>query len=178
MYPSPSCCAGERRVRFYAPVTEVIAGELQKIGINLTIKELTFNQWIALANGPKTYGDPDINFNPDSPDASPSPERMLGRKNVAVGEYSSADYDPPVIDTLLKEGITTLGPAKRLAIYAKMLKILAADEPYVPLCQPEYNVAFSNKFTWPGFNWGKGSKLITLTWSSWSSTSVWPFPAS
>jgi len=61
------------------------------------------------------------------------------------------------MDTLLSESTTTLVPAGRLAIYGRMLKMLATDEPYVPLFIQDYNVALSSKHTWPGYNVFEGS---------------------
>jgi hypothetical protein len=40
----------------YTPETEVVAAQLAKIGIILSVKELTFDGWIAKWSGPKTMG--------------------------------------------------------------------------------------------------------------------------
>ena len=114
-------------------MTEVIAAQLQKIGIKLKIKELTFAGWIALATGPKTYGNLHASLSTGIPDPSSFQAIMLGRRNVVQGEWNMADFDPPVIDTLLSEGLSTLNPAQRLATYDKMLEIVGTDLPYVPL---------------------------------------------
>jgi peptide/nickel transport system substrate-binding protein len=137
----------------YTPVDEVIAAELQKIGINLKLKTIGFDQFLALADGPKSaVGGLYATFNLSSADPSSYPAFILGSNNVPKGGYNWANYDPPAVDALIKAGVTTEDPAKRLAVYTKMLQILAADEPYVPLYNEDYNVALSGKFTWPGFN--------------------------
>jgi peptide/nickel transport system substrate-binding protein len=136
----------------YTPINEAIAGDLAKIGINLKLKLVSFNQYIADLTGPRTLGGTYLTFNVISPDPGSFPAAMLGTKNLAAGGWNYADYNPPAMDALLNNGTTTLDPAKRLGVYGEMLKMLAADEPYVPLFIQDYNVALSSKYTWPGYN--------------------------
>jgi len=136
----------------YTPINEAIAGDLAKIGINLKLKLISFNQYISDLTGPRTLGGTYLTFNVISPDPSSFPAAMLGIKNLAAGGWNYANYNPPAMDTLLSESTTTLVPAGRLAIYGRMLKMLATDEPYVPLFIQDYNVALSSKYTWPGYN--------------------------
>ncbi len=144
----------------YTPETEVIAAQLAKIGIKLNIKEQTFTQWIATADGPKTYGNIYTSWVSGISDPSSIPALILGRKNIAAGFGNTSNYDPPEIDSLLKEGLSTLDPAKRFAIYAKMLKLLATDVPYVPLFVQYTGLALSSQYKWPGF-------------TQWSSLGPW-----
>jgi peptide/nickel transport system substrate-binding protein len=137
----------------YTPVDEAIAADLAKIGINLKVKVITFNQFIAMSDGPKSaIGDLYATFNVSNPDPDSFPASMLGAVNIPNGGYNEADYDPPAVDALLKEGVTTEDPAKRLSIYGQVLKTLGTDEPYVALYDEDYNVALSSKFTWPGYD--------------------------
>lgn len=136
----------------YTPINEAIAGDLAKIGINLKLKLISFNQYISDLTGPRTLGGTYLTFNVISPDPSSFPAAMLGTKNLAAGGWNYANYTPPAMDTLLSESTTTLVPAGRLAVYGRMLKMLATDEPYVPLFIQDYNVALSSKYTWPGYN--------------------------
>jgi peptide/nickel transport system substrate-binding protein len=137
----------------YTPATEAVAGDLAKIGINLKIKVISFNQYLALWDGPKSaigalYG----TFNVSNPDPDSFASSLLGSSNIPVGGYDMANYAPSVIDSLLKQGTATQDPAKRLAIYGQLLKIVGTDLPYVPIYIEDYNVALSSKFTWPGYN--------------------------
>ena len=93
---------------------------------------MPYTQWTNWTVGPKT----DIGslYTPWGTGTSdPALSRPKSDPNIPVGLGNSAHYDPPVIDTLMSEGISTLAPAKRFAIYAKMLRILADDLPYLPL---------------------------------------------
>jgi peptide/nickel transport system substrate-binding protein len=137
----------------YTPVNEAVAGDLAKIGINLKLKTIGFTQYLAFASGNKSaIGGLYATMNVTNPDPDSFPSALLGSVNIADGGYDWANYDPPLIDTLIKAGETTQGPAQRLAIYRQMLTTLATDVPYVPLYVEDYNVALSSKFTWPDYN--------------------------
>ncbi len=84
-------------------------------------------------------------------DPSSFPSEILGSQNIPLGLGNSADYDPPAINALMNEGISTLDPAKRFAIYAKMLKTLANDLPYVPLELQDQGLALSSQYALPGY---------------------------
>lgn len=137
----------------YTPVNEAIAGDLAKIGINLKLKVIGFTQYLAFASGPKSaIGGLYATFNVTNPDPNSFPSAILGSVNVRPGGYDWANYDPPAIDTLIKESVATQGTDQRFAIYGQMLKTLATDLPYIPLYIQDYNVALSSKYTWPDYN--------------------------
>jgi peptide/nickel transport system substrate-binding protein len=146
----------------YTPVNEAVAGDLAKIGINLKLKTIGFTQYLAFASGNKNaIGGLYATMNVTNPDPDSFPSALLGSVNIADGGYDWANYDPPVIDTLIKAGETTQDPVQRLAIYRQMLKTLATDLPYVPLYIQDYNVALSGKFTWPNYN-------VYTQWGDWA----------
>jgi peptide/nickel transport system substrate-binding protein len=137
----------------YTPVDEAIAADLAKIGINLKLKVISFNQYIAKAVGPKSaIADWYTTFNVTNPDPDSFPSQILGSKNIPNGGYNTANYDPPAVDTLLQAGVAAQDPAQRLSIYGQLLKQVGTDLPYVSLYDEDYNVALSSKFTWPGYN--------------------------
>jgi peptide/nickel transport system substrate-binding protein len=145
----------------YTPVNEAVAGDLAKIGINLKLKTIGFTQYLAFASGPKSaIGGLYATMNVTNPDPDSFPSALLGSVNIADGGYDWANYDPPVIDTLIKAGETTQDSAQRLAIYGQMLKTLATDLPYVPLYIQDYNVALSSQFTWPNYD-------VYTQWGDW-----------
>jgi peptide/nickel transport system substrate-binding protein len=132
---------------------QAVAGDLQKAGINLQVKAVTFDQWIAGFTGAR--GQLGINFVSSqclTPDPSFMPGELLGTKNNRPGSFNIADYAPADLDTLIKAGVTTVDPAKRFAIYSKLLQRLALDMPYVPVWLESINLALSSRFTWPSFD--------------------------
>jgi peptide/nickel transport system substrate-binding protein len=136
----------------YTPINEAIAADLAKVGITLKLKLVSFNQYISDLTGPRTLGGTYLTFNVISPDPSSFPAAMLGTANLAEGGWNYANYNPAAMNALLAAGTTTLDNGKRLAIYTQMLKLLATDEPYVPLFIQDYNIALSSKYTLPGYN--------------------------
>jgi peptide/nickel transport system substrate-binding protein len=137
----------------YTPVDEAISADLAKIGINLKLKVISFNQYIAKAVGPKSaIADWYTTFNVSNPDPDSFPSQILGSKNIPNGGYNTANYDPPEVDTLLQQGVAAQDQAQRLSIYGQLLKRVGTDLPYVSLYDEDYNVALSSKFTWPGYN--------------------------
>jgi peptide/nickel transport system substrate-binding protein len=135
----------------YTPINEAIAGDLAKIGINLKLDLVSFNQYIEDLTGPRNLGGTYLTFNVISPDPSSFPSSLLGTANLATGGWNYANYAPTAMNTLLTEGTTTLQPAKRLSIYNQMLTMLGTDEPYVPLFIQDYNIALSSSYTLPGY---------------------------
>ena len=135
----------------YTPINEAIAADLAKVGITLKLKLVSFNQYIDDLTGPRTLGGTYLTFNVISPDPSSFPSALLGASNLAAGGWNYANYNPAAMNTLLAEGTATLDTGKRLAIYTQMLKMLANDEPYVPLFIQDYNIALSSKYTLPGY---------------------------
>jgi len=137
----------------YTPVDEAIAADLAKIGISLKLKVISFNQYIAKADGLKSaITDWYTTFNVSNPDPDSFPSNILGSKNILSGGYNTANYGPPEVDALLQEGVAAQDPAQRLSIYGQLLKRVDTDLPYVSLYDEDYNVALSSKFTWPGYN--------------------------
>jgi peptide/nickel transport system substrate-binding protein len=137
----------------YTPVDEAITADLAKIGINLKLKVISFDQYIATADGPKSaVSDWYVTFNVTNPDPDSFPSDLLGSENIPAGGYNEADYDPPNVDALIKAGETAQDPGKRLSIYGQLLKQVGTDLPYVSLYDEDYNVALSSNFTWPGYD--------------------------
>lgn len=133
---------------FYTPVCEVIAAELQQIGINVAIKELSFSRWITYYDGPKTYGNLFVNDNEIFADPSAHASAM-----ITSPEFNTSGWSTPALNSLVSTGLATSDNSKRLAIYGDIMKTIAAAVPYVPLFVVDYNVALragysiTNKFS-------------------------------
>jgi len=126
---------------FYTPVCELIAGELAKIGIKVSLKELTFSQWINYYDGPKTYGNLFVNDNEIFADPSAHASAMITSK-----EFNTSGWTTPALNSLVSEGLATTDNGKRLAIYGDIMKTVANEVPYVPLFVVDYNVALRSGF--------------------------------
>jgi peptide/nickel transport system substrate-binding protein len=138
----------------YPQVTQVIAAQLAKIGINLQVNALPIGAWFGIIVGAdrSKIGLQYVTAGCNSPDPNENPKFMLGSKNAVAGSFNITDWAPADVDVLLKESVATTNNAKRFAIYSKLLKRLSDDVPYVPLFLTDSNFAISSKFSWPTVN--------------------------
>jgi peptide/nickel transport system substrate-binding protein len=135
---------------------EVIAAELKAIGINATVSTTSVGAWFGAIAGPAAQRPANYIQNGCSGVIDPSfYDFYLTAKNTAPGGFNVANYAPASFDALIDQSHAVTNPAKRLAIYAKMLQRLGTDVPYVPLFLQDEKLAISSKFTWPTFdkNW-------------------------
>jgi peptide/nickel transport system substrate-binding protein len=131
-----------------ANVVQVIAAELQKVGIILKVDQVTFTQYINDYNGPvggNMYG-PEYAA---SPDPSILPSYILGG-SVVAGD--TAHYESASVNALLAAGLATSDPARRLSMYRQVLTDVAAEVPYVVLYSLNAYTALSTKYTLPPFS--------------------------
>ena len=133
-------------------ISETIAAELQKIGINAHVKVApTLTAWQAVMTGPVASRPTEFSTGwCTGPDIS-GYGFALGSQNAVPGEWNVADYTPTAVDSLLNAGLQTSDPAKRFVIYSELLKKLQSDLPYVGLYMEDTSIALSSKFTAPGF---------------------------
>jgi peptide/nickel transport system substrate-binding protein len=128
---------------------QVVATELQRIGITLKLKIVACSVWSAELYGPKTFGASFGTYHSSIVDPSGLAAYLLGSQAIPAGGLNAANYGPASVDSLLAAGVATSDPAARLSIYQKVLTHIAADVPYVPLYQSYNFLAFSSKFTIP-----------------------------
>jgi peptide/nickel transport system substrate-binding protein len=133
----------------FTNMDQVVAAELQKIGITLKISVIPLAKWVAQVYGAKTFGLMFTTCHSSSIDPSGMSAYLLGSAAIPSGGLNFANYDPPSVDSLLAAGVTTASPAGRLDIYGQILKDVATDVPYVPLYQSYAYLALSSKFSLP-----------------------------
>jgi peptide/nickel transport system substrate-binding protein len=130
-------------------IAQVMAAELQKIGITLTVNVMPNTQWQAEIAGPKTYGPMFSTLYAVPPDPSLHAGYLFASDNGAPVPYNFANDISPQLDQLLDAGLATSDAAKRLDIYSQILKMAATEVPYVPLYLVKGYTATSSKFTMP-----------------------------
>ncbi len=117
----------------YIDCSEVIVAELAKMGIKAQIKVVPTNAWSATEFGAPggrltTFaGIGEINNDP-----AQWVDYSLGSWNAKSGGQNISEWDPPTVDTLVKDGIATSDNAKRFAIYAENLAFDAGRPPLHP----------------------------------------------
>jgi peptide/nickel transport system substrate-binding protein len=133
-------------------VNQVIAAELKAIGINATVKDVGSAAWYAdIISGPKTRPAVFSSWGAASPDPSVF-DWTFGTANTAANLWNIASWASPEEDALVNASVQTSDPAKRLVIYTKFLKLMAADMPIVPLFTQRQALALSNQIKWPTFD--------------------------
>lgn len=137
----------------YLPETEVVAAQLAKIGINVQLKVMSLQAWVAKYDGLKTAGFWVItNAAGGFPDPARDAQNMIdGSYATASGGDNLAGYNSPQVNSLLAQADSIQDRAQRLALYGQVLKIVGNDVPYVMLYTHTDDLALSSKFTWPGY---------------------------
>lgn len=126
-------------------ITQAIAAQLKKIGINLDIKPMTPTAYYDVLLGPADERPPTfITTGGCAPD--PSWDNLF----IANGTLNAANYHPAEVDQLVADGLSTSDPAARLKAYTQILDKLATDLPYIPLFHEGASYA-SDKFEWVNF---------------------------
>ena len=123
--------------------TQIIAGQLAKIGLKADVSVLSLGAWAG-----KVYGPPEgrpISFVTSTCSDDPGYyfTEPVGSKGSNFSNYTG-------VDDLIAQGLTTLDPLKRLAVYTKTLRKLAADVPVIPIFNQLFSSALSSRLSWSG----------------------------
>jgi peptide/nickel transport system substrate-binding protein len=132
---------------------QVLQSDLAKIGVAMKINDEPIGAWLNEVFGPRDKI-PMIYTNVGCASADPSflINLLLPSKQAKPGALNIADYTNPTVDSLIQQGLATSNKGKRLAIYARLLKQVSADVPYVGVYAPDANMAIDSKFSWSDFN--------------------------
>ncbi len=128
-------------------IDQVIAAQLQKVGITVKLQPITSLAYGQLLTGPEDKRP--FTFSSTgacTPDPSWDDSLFLGGNLLDVANYQPAD-----VNKLVADGLKTQDPKQRMQTYIAILKRLAEDVPYVPLYAEAYSYA-SNKYDWVGFS--------------------------
>jgi peptide/nickel transport system substrate-binding protein len=128
-------------------VGEALANQLQQIGIKAKVAILPIGAWLNKLNGPLSKRPTLLDFGTCVGISIAAYDWMLGSKNAVTGQYNTAVYTPPDVDKLITDGETAaaISPAKAFPIFAKLLRRLQTDVPYISLLAPLASVALSHK---------------------------------
>jgi peptide/nickel transport system substrate-binding protein len=134
-------------------LSQVLARDLQQIGIKLNIHIVPIDKWLSIITGSnrKAAGIQLTTPSSGSFDVSDEPSFILGSVNAAAGGFNMSNWHPADVDKLIAAGVATENPTKRLQIYGKILQRVAEDVPYVPILLESQAIALSPKFSWPSF---------------------------
>jgi peptide/nickel transport system substrate-binding protein len=149
----------------YLPEAEVVAAQLAKIGVDLKVNTLSLGAWLAEVYGPKTYGFlVCAECTGWGPDPNADAFHLLASKSARTGGWNPAGYTNPAVDALISEAVKVQNKTKRLALYAKLMKIVATDVVYVPAFLGSVHLVLSPKFKWTGGG-GFNQRVFGTPWA-------------
>lgn len=147
----------------FVTTSQAIAGQLEKIGIDLEVKKLPLEEWFStVLYGPKVHGIVFTTIACPTPDPGWYPGYLLGSKAATNEGANMADYKSPEIDALITKGITATDSSDRLATYGELMNQVATDLPYIPLYQNQLYLGLASKYSWP--TWATGPYYQSTQW--------------
>lgn len=117
-----------------------LAENLKGLGIELEVKEVTLEQWIADLG--KHAGIAVGWYFPSTGDPAEYVQLLLNGKYAATGGTNLAEYDNAQVNALLDQEVAETDPAKRGDLLGQALVAAAADVPYQPLWWGQTATAF------------------------------------
>jgi peptide/nickel transport system substrate-binding protein len=117
-----------------------LAENLKGLGIDLTVKEVTLEQWIAELG--KHAGISLGWYFPSTGDPAEYVQLLLNGKYAATGGTNLAEYQNADVSALLDQEVAETDPAKRGELLGQALVAAAADVPYQPLWWGQTATAF------------------------------------
>jgi peptide/nickel transport system substrate-binding protein len=123
--------------------TQIVAAQLAKIGIKGNVSILSLGAWAGQVYGPPEGRPVSFVTSGCSDDPNYYFTEPVGSKGSNFSNYTG-------VDGLIAQALITLDPVKRLAVYTRILRKLAADVPVVPIFNQLFSSALSNRLTWSG----------------------------
>jgi peptide/nickel transport system substrate-binding protein len=117
-----------------------LADNLKDLGIDLEVKEVTLEQWIADLG--KHAGIALGWYFPSTGDPAEYVQLLLNGKYAATGGTNLAEYRNAEVSALLDQEVAETDPAKRGDLLGRALVAAAADVPYQPLWWGQTATAF------------------------------------
>lgn len=134
----------------FSKVAEEIKNELEKIGIQITIKTVAADHLMSDVVNPQTY---DLLLAAEFAGADDDPYLYWHSSEIKTDERNIIHYQNKDVDSLLEKAHTTPNETDRSTIYRQFQNLMIKDAPAVFLYQSTYTYAIGKKvhFTAPNF---------------------------
>lgn len=126
-----------------------LAQNLEPLGVDLEVKEVTLEQWIADLG--KHAGIAVGWYYPTTGDPSEYVQLLLNQKYAETGGTNLAEYRNDQVSTLLDQEVSATDPAERARLLGEALVAAAEDVPYQPLWWGQAATAFGGGITAHGY---------------------------
>ncbi|WP_157984116.1 ABC transporter substrate-binding protein [Nesterenkonia muleiensis] len=148
----------------HADITQVIAAQLEEVGINVEVDVLTSEASTALVLGEDREEVPSAFnvFGGIGVDPGRALDFALGSDNASEGNWNRSNWSKENVDSLIAGGFSTSDPEERLEIYGNLMEELGENVPYIPIYLEDSAVALSDRIDWPEFS---GAWRMTGPWA-------------
>lgn len=132
--------------------SQILADQLGRIGIKLTVKNQTIAKWVAdvgaaVEKRPTVYT--------AGAGCTPTPGYMpsywLGSEGLVEGGSNLAGYGPEKVDSIIQKASEADTPEAQFETYTELLTQLAADVPYIPIMALQANLGIASGFEWADY---------------------------
>ncbi|RBQ19398.1 hypothetical protein DP939_15895 [Spongiactinospora rosea] len=130
-------------MKWLGDVLQNTAQNLKPLGVELTPRQVPFQEYIGRLYGKEKLGLQIIPYTPDYPDPAAIPSLVLGG-----GAFNTARFTTPELERLLAAQ-STAKPGERVEGLQKILTTLADEMPYAPLFHPDLGLALNNRLALP-----------------------------
>lgn len=132
---------------------QVLAENLKTIGIDLTVKEIPYQQWVSLISGSHDGLMIQIaQWNPDYPDPSDLVLSQYPSSHAVPNQYNLSNYKNPEVDKMIDEELASTDPAERVKLLTSILQTVAKDVPNVNLYWPSTLMAIRAPYQYSDYN--------------------------
>lgn len=144
---------------------ENLAQNLAQIGITLVPKAMPDQQWVANLFAHQNLGMQIMRAAGGTPDPAEMLPMMFSAASAAPNGFNTANFTTPELEAKLVELGETSDPAARTERVAEIMRLAAAELPYVPLFEEQLSIAVRNELvidpepsTWLGGGWASQLK--------------------
>jgi peptide/nickel transport system substrate-binding protein len=149
--------------------SQILADQLGKIGIKLTVKNQTIAKWVA-GVGATVKKRPAVYTAGAGCTATPGymPSYWLGSQGLVDGGSNLAGYGPPEVDRLIQQASEASTPEAQFEAYTELLAQLATDVPYIPIMALQANLGIASGFEWANYTqpWWNAPWPLDITHSN------------
>ena len=131
---------------------QVLAENLQTLGITLKISEIPYQQWVSLIGAHNHLTLQIAQWYGDYPDPSDYLVAQYAPSHAIKGQNNLSNYRSPAIDAIIRDELASQDTSHRVAVMTKAFQLAASDVPNINLYWPEALLALRAPHTYRNYN--------------------------
>jgi peptide/nickel transport system substrate-binding protein len=124
----------------------------RQIGIDIDVKEVPFNTWIATLLGHRDLGLQVSGYSPDYPDPGNYPGVILNGAFAVANGFNTANFRDREVDRLLGVQATSTDTAERVDALSEVRQIAGKQLPYAMIVYQDTGLVAADGLEYTGFN--------------------------